>query len=26
MVRDHLDICCVCRAIRCQGGANLLMF
>ena len=26
VVRDHLDICRVCRAMRCQGGANLLMF
>lgn len=26
VVRDHLDICRVCRAMRCQGGATLLMF
>ena len=26
MVRDHLDICSVCRAKRCQRGSNLLMF
>ena len=26
MVRDHLDICRVCRAMRCQGGPTPLMF